>query len=45
MFFAPYAPPADPRNQPPMQRKRANRFALVLFAVSLVMGLLVKYLG
>ncbi|GAA4035065.1 hypothetical protein GCM10022409_19560 [Hymenobacter glaciei] len=45
MLFVPYAPPADPRNQTPLQRKRANRLALVVFTMSLMAGLLVKYLG
>lgn len=44
MTFVPYAPSADDRHQTPQQRKRANRFALVLFALTAVAGLLVKYL-
>ncbi|GAA3927704.1 hypothetical protein [Hymenobacter algoricola] len=33
----------DDRNQSPQYRKRANRFALVLFTVTALAGLAVKY--
>ena len=45
MLFTPYAPPAaDNRNQTPQQRQRASRFALALFTLALLSGLLIKYL-
>ena len=43
VMFVPYAPPADRRPQPPLQRRRANRWALVVFALVAVAGLLLKY--
>ena len=43
MLFVPYAPPGD-QPQTPQQRKRANRFALVLFTLTALAGLLIKYL-
>ncbi len=41
-----YAPPvfSDDRNQSPQQRKRYNRFALVLFTITALIGLAIKYL-
>lgn len=44
MFFVPYAPPTDHRPQTPLQRKRASRFALVLFTLTALVALLLKYL-
>jgi hypothetical protein len=43
MLIVPYAPPADHCHQKPVQRQRANRFALALFTLTLLAGLLVKY--
>jgi hypothetical protein len=33
----------DDRRQSPPQRKRANRFALVLFTLTALVGLAIKY--
>ena len=42
-----YAPPssADDCRQSPPQRRQANRFALALFTLTAVAGLLTKYLS
>jgi hypothetical protein len=45
MLYAPYAPPTEHRHPRPQQHKRANYFALMLFALTAVAALLVKYLG
>lgn len=42
MLFVPYAPGSDP-NQTPRQRRRANRFALLLFGCTAAVGLAIKY--
>jgi hypothetical protein len=34
----------DDRNQSPQCRKRANRFALVVFTLTALVGLAIKYL-
>lgn len=44
MLFTPYSPPTAPRYSP-SQRRRVNRFALLLFALAATAGLLVKCLG
>lgn len=44
MLFVPYAPATADRNQTPQQRRRANHLALLLFAVTASVGLLLKYL-
>ena len=44
MMFAPYVPFVSPRHQTPQQRKHANRFALVLFTLTALSGLFVKFL-
>jgi len=45
MLFFSYAPPADDCRQPPLpQRWHANRFALLLFTLTALAGLLLKYL-
>jgi len=41
-FAFPFFP--DDRNQSPHYRKRANRLALVVFTVTALVGLAIKYL-
>jgi hypothetical protein len=43
MLFTPFAPVADPTPRSP-RRRQADRFALLLFALTAAAGLLVKYL-
>lgn len=43
--FVPFSPAADDCRQSPSQRRKTNRFALVLFTLAAAAGLLVKYLA